>query len=77
MFTDWLQDWAMWQVIGMYIGFGLLGLFVLTLVTYCVVILIQQTHRKHSKNWVWDAVRGRFVKREIAEIEGWCKRDEK
>ena len=60
----WIETWAMWQVIILYIGLGILAIVVLTIVGMYLYHWIIIEYKKHSKKYEYDCVRNEYVKKE-------------
>lgn len=67
----WLETWAQWQVIGLYIGLGALGLVIAFVLIYLLVVLISDAYKKHSKKYVWDCIKRKYVRKE--KTDSWTK----
>lgn len=64
---NWVEEWAKFEVIGKWVGLGILALAALALIVYVIVINVQWAYKKHSKKYAWDCVRGKYVKKEDFE----------
>jgi len=61
---NWLNEWAKWQVISMYIGLGILALCILIFIIYAIVIGISFFYKSHSKKYEYNALLNDYVKKD-------------
>ena len=61
---NWVDIWAKWQVIGMWVGIGLVSLVVLAFIVWLAVSAIKYLYKSHSKKYVWDYYNHEYVKKE-------------
>jgi len=59
---DWLQELAKWEVIKNYIALIILALIFLGGLILCLVEIIKDFYKKHSKKYTYDVYLGKYVK---------------
>lgn len=61
---NWLNEWAKWKVITMYIGLGLLALLFLIFIIYAIVIGISYLYKSHSKKYEYNPLLNDYVRKD-------------